>query len=221
MSWFPFLETPTRMNIFAASGSGKTHFLLHEILGHESPPFDVILWLAPGASLQQAEIADMIEKKNFNGVPFYSIIANKFVEKTMKLLEELKKENLKICFVIDDLISKKTDESAFITNLYTAGRHLGVVLLIEMAQRIFINRTNRLNTNHIIVGRLGGATEFNALITQIYSDKKLRADVLEAYNEIMRTQKYGFIWLDLSFLSEENRALAFRVGWDKVITFKK
>lgn len=231
-TWAPFIKLPNRLAIYGASGSGKTSYLLGQILRRDDNPLSAIIWLAPSFSLEQPEIAEMakagalVTRGRDGGagrhIAFKTIAANAdgWEEKTEDTLRKAKAAGLKVCVVLDDLLALRGKPRAFLVNLYTAGRHLSVDLLVEMSQRIFggaDSRTCRLNCQHQIVGRLGGPSEFTALTRQLYPDKKKRDAVVKAYETVTASNPHGFLWLDTSAKAAGDEDLEIRTGYDECV----
>lgn len=227
LGWSPYLTLPNRVGIFGASGSGKTHFLIHEILQQPGSPLDVIIWIAPGFSLQQSEIKSLSDKgflkaRDGREIAFKSIAADgPWLEETKRVLLASKAQGYHSCVVLDDLLATKRSSktAGLIVELYTAGRHLGVDLLVEMAQRVYSgsdSRTCRLNCNHLIFGTLGGPSEVKRIIEERELDPTRRAVLMRVY-KLVTAEPYRFMWLDFSPHGPSDKDLAVRVGWDEIV----
>ena len=227
-NWEPFIKLAGRIAIYGASGSGKTHFLLSQILRRDDNPLSAIIWLAPSFSLEQKEIAEMakagalVTHGGKHHIAFKTVAADAdgWEEKTEATLRKAKAAGLKVCVVLDDLLALRGKQRAFLVNLYTAGRHMSVDLLVEMSQRIFggaDSRTCRLNCSHQIVGRLGGPSEFTALARQLFPDKKKRDAVVKAYETVTASNPHAFLWLDTSAKAAGDEDLEIRTGYDECV----
>ena len=103
---------PCRAIICGASGSGKTRFILEEVILDDKSPFDKIIFVAPKFSLEQEKIQKTKDILGDKLVLIEGLDETKIGEE----LEESFYEGNQTLIVFDDLMNKK---SRYMTDLFT------------------------------------------------------------------------------------------------------
>jgi len=203
-------QHPFRAIISGASGTGKTAWLINQLIRKDSP-FDRVIWCAPEYSLNQPKLKKLKEilKKKL-------IFVNGMDKETItKYIKEGKNKNIQQAIILDDLMY---EEDEFLNNLFTSGRHENIST-IELTQRIFTKsgRTNRLNTNYFILFPFGDKLEITQLARQLNPIKYKK--IIEAYDHAISKQ-YGCFIIDKDYFKlniPKNKLLKYRdTNWDDV-----
>ena len=152
---------PCRAIICGASGSGKTRFILEEVMLDPKSPFDKVIFVAPKFSLEQEKLQ---KTKDLMGD---RLILIEGLDETAigDELESSFYEGNQTLIVFDDLMNKK---SRYMTDLFTSGRHRNASIM-ELTQRIFTDgrRTNRVNCDYYVIFNFGDQMEFKNLALQL------------------------------------------------------
>lgn len=192
---------PFRAISVGKSGSGKTYWLLKNILLDKHQPFDKILWCAPKFSLEQSKLQEV--KKKMKGKLI--LIEGLDKEKLGDLIENKPKQEQWL-IVLDDLITKTDDP--FISDLFTAGRHKNIST-IEILQRVYAGksgRTHRLNSDYFILHSFPDVSEVRMLLKQL--EPKHFNKLFDSYLEsIQRDDGHGALIVDNKYHKETGSGL--------------
>lgn len=208
------LSHPTRVGVYGQSGSGKTHFVLNQILRDPRVTYDRIIWCCEEYSAKQPEIAKLGEKgyiktrkddkHKSRKIPFLLIPASEGwqgrLEHAISEGEEAAGEGeppLKQLVVLDDLMEKSAGvEGKIFSRLYTGGRHRGLSVM-ELLQRCFPNaasRTHRVNCEMHVCFAMGARDEARRLFQQCApADWRKLAS---AYQKITEESPHGCVIID-------------------------
>lgn len=181
-------QHPCRGVICGSSGTGKTRFILEDIVLHKDSPFDKVLFVAPKFSLEQEKLQiakemmgdRMILIEGLNEAQIQEELENSFYEGNQTLI------------IFDDLMNKK---SRYMTDLFTSGRHRNASI-VELTQRIFTDgrRTNRCNTDYYVIFNFGDKLEFRNLALQL--EPKHYKEIMELYDDATE-DPHGCLIIDL------------------------
>jgi hypothetical protein len=198
-------QHPCRGVICGSSGTGKTRFILEDIVLHKDSPFDKVIFVAPKFSLEQEKLQiakDMMGERmilieGLNEAQIQEELENSFYEGNQTLI------------IFDDLMNKK---SRYMTDLFTSGRHRNASI-VELTQRIFTDgrRTNRCNTDYYVIFNFGDKLEFRNLALQL--EPKHFKEIMELYDDATE-DPHGCLIIDLKHKVhkdfKDNRMLKYR-----------
>lgn len=193
---------PFRGCVAGMSGSGKTQWVVENLILDPQTPFDRFIWVAPKYSLEQDKVKRMEEafkdpkakeplaRQRFLTVE--GVTSEDSQKRLMKLIDEGHKAGLQQLVVFDDLIAHS--KSPLIAEMFTAGRHKNCST-VELVQQCFApgTRLHRINCDIFVNFTFGDAREAKMLFQQICPNdwKKLA----EAYNESTRGKGPGSYFL--------------------------
>ena len=184
------LQHPFRAISAGKSGSGKTTWILKNILLAKNQPFDKIIWCAPKFSLEQAKLQEVKKKLKSK-----LVLVEGLDKELLQDLIDKKPKREQWLIVLDDLLTKTDDP--FISDLFTAGRHKNIST-IEILQRIYAGksgRTHRLNSDYFLLCDFPDKSEIRSLFRQI--DPKHVEKLMECYTEsVGRDQGHGCMVVD-------------------------
>ena len=190
------LQHPFRAISAGKSNSGKSYWLLKNLLLDPMMPFDKVIWCAPAFSLEQAKLQDV--KK---------VLGSKLVfvegldEEKLKEMVDVKPKKEQWLIVFDDLMSKT--DNGFINDLFTSGRHKNIST-IEVLQRVYAGksgRTHRLNCDYFMLHSFGDGSEVRSLLRQL--DPKNFNKVYDWYcQSIKRDKGHGCLIIDNQYHGE-------------------
>ncbi len=188
-------QHPCRAVICGSSGTGKTRFILEDIVLHPDSPFDKVLFVAPKFSLEQEKLR---RAKDMMGDRM-ELIEGLNEQKIQEELESSYYEGNQTLIIFDDLMNKK---SKYMTDLYTSGRHRNASIC-ELTQRIFTDgrRTNRCNTDYYVIFNFGDKLEFRNLALQL--EPKHYKDIMELYDDATE-DPHGCLIIDLKHKVHKN-----------------
>ncbi len=195
----PFqLQHPFRAISAGKSGSGKTFWILKNILLDKHMPFDKVIWVAPKFSIEQSKLQD-VKKKLKNKL----ILVEGLDKELLQKMIDAKPKAEQWLIVLDDLITKTDDP--FISDLFTAGRHKNIST-IEILQRIYAGksgRTHRLNSDYFILSDFPDKSEIRMLFRQI--DPKHVEKLMDCYEKsISRNEGHGVFVVDQKYKDEQS-----------------
>ena len=172
------LQHPFRCMSVGRSGSGKSYWVLKNIVMSKDSPFDKVIWMAPEFSLQQSKLQEA--KKVMKGK--LDLIPDLDVEKLKEIIDN-KPKNQQMLIVLDDLINKV--DSPIINDLFTSGRHNNIST-IEILQQVYAgkNRRQRLNSNYFILHEFPDKSEIQRLLQQL--EPKNYKKLMDAYEECIK-----------------------------------
>ena len=153
-----------RALVLGKSGTGKSYWVLKNIVLNKDSPFELVLWVAPQFSLDQDKLksAKQLLKDKLFLIPDTKIT-------DIKQIIDSKTKEQQILIVLDDLINTidKTVQK-FISDLFVSGRHKNIST-IEILQQSFTknNRQHRLNTNYFVLFDFPDKSEIKRLLQQI------------------------------------------------------
>jgi hypothetical protein len=204
-------QHPFRAVVSGASGTGKTGWLIKQLIRKDSP-FDRVIWCAPDYSLNQPKLKKLKE-----------ILKSKLIfidgldeERINELVNEGDKKGLQQAVILDDLMYEEND---FTDDLFTSGRHKNIST-IELTQRLFTKkgRTSRLNCNYFVVFPFGDLLEMTMLARQL-SPLHFKK-IIEAY-KYATEKSFGCLIIDKIYYKlkqiKDNKLLNYRdTEWDDV-----
>lgn len=211
-------QMPFRAVAAAASGCGKTYWVVRYLLEHH--PGVPIVWVAPKYSLEQRAL----EAMRLALGPLWTQVdasdgwTDAVREKIMARLQH-KARDQQLILVIDDMMSADR-RSKFVSMLYTTARHLGTSI-IELSQRLFPPdkeaRTQRLNCTHYWLGRFaGGEREVSSLLQQLEARDRARA-IAEEYARLMDADQFAHLIITVG--EPRDSPLRYRTELDQGLAF--
>jgi len=183
-------QHPAKILIAGPSGSGKTNLLLNLIMNKDAPWKAIYLFYA--VEQEKYNILDEYCKKHkiffekFKGLPppsFEKVIENKELLEIPKLV------------ILDDIMME-SDKSNDITKLFTLGSHHKNLTVISLIQKIFVNKTQRLNTDYVFLFNFcTDLTTIRNLFMQLEPTRF--KPLLESYEQTMKESPHAFFLCDL------------------------
>jgi hypothetical protein len=172
------LQHPFRALSCGRSGSGKSYWVLKNIVLSPNSPFDKVVWLAPEFSLQQSKLQEAKKVMKDKLV----LIPDLDVDKLKEIIDN-KPKNQQMLIVLDDLINKV--DSPIINDLFTSGRHNNIST-IEILQQVYAgkNRRQRLNSNYFILHDFPDKSEIQRLLQQL--EPKNYKKIMDAYEQAIK-----------------------------------
>lgn len=198
----PFqLQHPYRAVSCGKSGSGKTTWILKNIILKKDSPFDSIVWCAPRYSLEQPKLQTAAKKLNKSKLGKMHLVEGLDKEVLSELIENKPKDE-QMLIVLDDLMAQSGKDD-FVNNLFTAGRHRNIST-IEILQRIFCgNRTQRLNSEYFILHDFSDRSEVRRLFQQL--EPKNIQHLMNCYDEsIDEDGGHGALLVDTKYHSHQD-----------------
>jgi hypothetical protein len=198
-------QHPCRICLCGSSGTGKTKFLLDQLILSKDSPWNMVIFCAPKFSLEQAKVQEAYKKL---GPKRMTLVEGIDEGKISEILDSQHSQGKQTLIVFDDLMNKK---SKFITDLFISGRHRNASIA-ELSQRIFTDgkRTNRLNTDYYVIFNFSDKLEMKNLASQLYP--KDYKEVMQLYEDATQDM-HGCLIVDTKWKaikSPDNKKLRFR-----------
>jgi hypothetical protein len=178
--------------ISGQSGSGKTWWVLDNLILSKDSPFDKIIWVAPSYSLRQPRLNQVIEAVNevypdkfatINGDDIGSK-DSKSTAQINELLEANCEEGAQTLVVFDDLVLSAT--ARIIGEMFIGGRHKNAST-VELVQQLFApgTRAHRINSEVFVIYRSGDKGDLRTLLNKKF-EKEECAELMELYKSEMK-----------------------------------
>lgn len=184
-------QHPCRVQVSGPSGSGKTNFLLQCCLHKDQPWDEVIVFY----TLAQPKYE--ILQKQFKGpVTFHQgIPEGEDGELIMAHLRKNNKAKKQTCLVFDDL-QADLERSKWASALATGGVHHLNLSVFTLLQQVFVNRTQRLQTDWIVLFAFeSDKTAIVALARQLHPTEP--GLIMKMYEQAVTSRKHGWFGIDL------------------------
>ena len=195
----PFqFQHPFKAISVGSSGSGKTYWLLKNILLDPHMPFDKVIWCAPLFSIEQPKLQS-VKKKLGKKLVF---VEGMDEEKLQELIDN-KPKGEQWLIVFDDLISKT--DTPLIKDLFISGRHKNIST-IEILQCVYgskSGRSHRLNSDYFVLHSFPDRSEARRLLQQL--EPKNFQRLADCYEEsIEKNGGHGCLIIDNHHLRKDN-----------------
>jgi hypothetical protein len=184
-------KAPSRIMIFGASGSGKTHWLVRYLCTLGLDVYDQIIFCMPPGSMDQGKL--LLLKEYWGSWITYvdGIDEAKIEELILKGMNHYPK--WQTLLILDDLMVASA-KSAYIQNMYLSARHRNVSVC-ELRQDIFSGqRLGRLQCQYFVIFKQGMGDGAARLFGQMTSNPEHRKLLYRAYKRI--TDAGGCLILD-------------------------
>eukprot|EP00052_Salpingoeca_macrocollata_P030217 m.315323 g.315323 ORF g.315323 m.315323 type:complete len:264 (-) comp23067_c0_seq14:621-1412(-) len=213
---FGLIRCPFRALVVGASGSGKTHSFLRDVVLAKTKdgktthrmPNKLVIWCAPEASLRQPKLqaaAEVLDKRaqkeglarGFVAVPCDDGVVDS--EKIEQILNAGFEAEIPMLLVFDDLVSVNPKARRYIASCFMNCRHRNTSVA-ELRQRIFSSdgsavRDARLSCNLFMLGAFSTEGEVEELAKQLVP-KEERELFLKRYRHCI-AEPHGFLLADL------------------------
>lgn len=183
------LKLPFLMYLSAPRGSGKTYFIVQNLINPELyfQVFDKIFLFTP--SIADDDIYNILE------LPQKQIFTEFDEDKLMKLLKKKGTEEQWL-IIFDDMISDNDFKNAKLTKLLAYnGRHMGVSVIVSSQKSTAGNTAIRTNADACVIWRPRSFNEIEAL----YRDNAIDAMNKKSFQQlVMDTTKepYSFLYIN-------------------------
>lgn len=188
------LQHPSRGIVAAASGRGKTRWMVDRVLDPQSPWKQVHVF-CDELSADQSEYQRLQDQ--FKGPVTMHTGLPKNEDDESALLAQLSDSRIpKVC-IVDDLMeqSERGRPQQFLSKLYTSGRHLNCSVY-QLLQRFHSSRSNRLNAEYIICGSIPADASALATIARQIDPEDGGKHILQCWRQAT-SKPYGFLVIDL------------------------
>lgn len=176
----------SKIDICGSSGSGKTYWLVN-YLTKVDDRFDSIIWITNELSAEQELIKELKKKLGERFVLKVGLVQNQL--ELTELFKDNKYDKIKTAVVLDDLMM---EQGKWTSELFLAGRHLGLTIF-QIVQSIFTgNKQARNMTNNVqyfVLFNFPDALSVAEKARRLTTNKKDRDQVVEAYKDA--TSKQG------------------------------
>ena len=189
------IQHPARGLVCAASGHGKTMWMVQTALRADAP-WDHIIVVCHNISVGQPAYQHL--KNNFRGrVDFVKGLPDT-EDAEVDLMNVLQRDrNKQKLVILDDVLEESLSgrASKLVSKLFTSGRHLNCSVF-QLLQRFMHNRSNRLNCEYLIAGAVpADAGALAAIAHQISPEDKGRM-IMACYRQATSIP-HGFLIVDL------------------------
>jgi NhaP-type Na+/H+ and K+/H+ antiporter len=183
------LKVPFLMYCSAPRGSGKTYFVVQQLVNPDLyfQEFDKVFLFTP--SIGDDDVYNILQ------LPPKQIFTEFDEKKVMKLVEK-KKDDDQWLFIFDDMIGDNDFKNAkFMRLLAYNGRHMGISVIITSQKSTAGNTAIRTNADACVIWRPRSNNEIEAL----YRDNAINAMRKREFEEmIMKNteEKYSFLYIN-------------------------
>lgn len=183
------LRKPFLMYLSAPRGSGKTYFIVQNLLNTELyfQEFDKIFLFTP--SIADDDIYNLL------GLPDRQIFTEFDEKKLMKLINKKKPED-EWLFIFDDMISDNDFKNAKLSKLLAYnGRHMGISVIVSSQKSTAGSTAIRTNADACVIWRPRSHNELESL----YRDNAINCMTKKEFERlVMETTKeqYSFIYIN-------------------------
>ena len=189
------IQHPARGLVCAASGHGKTEWMVDTAL-RDDAPWDSVHVICHDISVDQPAYQRL--KNNFDGPVTFSRGLPENEEQEGEILNLLKKDPKKQKLVIlDDVLEESMGgrQARFVSKLFTSGRHLNCSVF-QLLQRFMHQRGNRLNCEYLICGPTPADVGSLAAIARQISPEDHGKHILQCYRQAT-SRPHSFLIIDL------------------------
>ncbi len=217
---FPFEDDiAISMSVTGGSSSGKTVFAVNLFKYHQA--------MFPGHKIGHFFICYSEWQELYSSVREYCPNV-KFIQGLISRddLSELGQDDTYSLVFIDDLMFELSSSEVFLQSLLSISHHKKVHFIYTLHNIYFqgkFSRTLSLNTKYIVLFiNRRDQEQIRRLATQALGKGGSRC-LMEAYNDVQKSQKYGYIMLDLSPHSDPKYTLRSKIfpGEDTVVYLMK
>jgi len=183
------LKLPFLMYCSAPRGSGKTYFVVQQLVNPELyfQEFDRIFLFTP--SIGDDDIYNILQ------LPAKQIFTEFDEGKIMKLIKK-KKDEEQWLFIFDDMISDKDFKNAKLTHLLAYnGRHMGISAIVTSQKSTAGSTAIRTNADACVIWRPRSYNEIEAL----YRDNAIEAMNKKEFHKLIMdntVEKYSFVYIN-------------------------
>jgi hypothetical protein len=176
----------SKIDICGASGSGKTYWLTN-YLTKVDDRFDCIIWITNELSAEQELIKELKKKLGKKFILKVGLTENQ--DDLLDMFKSNKDNKIRTAVVLDDL---QMEQGKFTSELFLAGRHLGLTIF-QIVQSIFTgNKQARNMTNNVqyfVLFQFPDVLSVAEKARRLTTNKKDRDAVVEAYKNAI--SKHG------------------------------
>jgi hypothetical protein len=176
----------SKIDICGASGSGKTYWLTN-YLTKVDDRFDCIIWITNELSAEQELIKELKKKLGKKFILKVGLTENQ--DDLLDMFKSNKDNKIRTAVVLDDL---QMEQGKFTSELFLAGRHLGLTIF-QIVQSIFTgNKQARNMTNNVqyfVLFQFPDVLSVAEKARRLTTNKKDRDSVVEAYKNAI--SKHG------------------------------
>tara|TARA_R110002126_G_scaffold226277_4_gene370965 strand:- start:2508 stop:3182 length:675 start_codon:yes stop_codon:yes gene_type:complete len=176
----------SKIDICGASGSGKTYWLTN-YLTKVDDRFDCIIWITNELSAEQELIKELKKKLGKKFILKVGLTENQ--NDLLDMFKSNKDNKIRTAVVLDDL---QMEQGKFTSELFLAGRHLGLTIF-QIVQSIFTgNKQARNMTNNVqyfVLFQFPDVLSVAEKARRLTTNKKDRDAVVEAYKNAI--SKHG------------------------------
>ena len=183
------LKLPFLMYLSAPRGSGKTYFIVQNLMNPELyfQEFDRIFLFTP--SVADDDIYNILE------LPDKQIFTEFEESKVMKLIKK-KKPDEQWLFIFDDMISDNDFKNATLTRLLAYnGRHMGISVIVSSQKSTAGNTAIRTNADACVIWRPRSNNEIESL----YKDNAINAMTRKEFTKLIMDntkEQYSFLYIN-------------------------